>query len=124
MFCVLLCLVVGLGDKSKDVRHAELMELNHCYSWNGDHKFDQVILWDWSPEYRRWDAQFWVIVKDMDCPVEVAPGCHEFRYWSGDRRVVIRSPLYRETWTASDPERESAKLFPAECRSKRFCCSR
>ena len=36
----------------------DLVEINHCHDREtGQQKFVQVIAWDWSPEYQRFDAQ-------------------------------------------------------------------
>lgn len=119
---LVLLLALFLDGGSQPVKHVGLIELNHCYSCDGSHKFDQVILWERSPDYRRWDAHFWRIVKDLDAPIQIGPSFHE--YSDGERKIVVRSALYRETWTTTDPERDSAKLFPVMLRSQRFCCQR
>ncbi len=61
----MLLIVLMSGHHSKqydDLIESDLMELNHSVSCDGVCRFDQVILWSWSPDYRRWHVQYWVIV--------------------------------------------------------------
>lgn len=98
---------------------AELMELNHSISCDGVCRFDQIILWKWSPDYRRWDAQYWAIVglNDALADYPVKHGeFHECRINRDGRRIAIRARMFRETWTSGDPERENARFFPIELR--------
>jgi len=118
----MLLLLVLSGRHSvncDDLIESELMELNHAVTCDGVCRFDQLILWKWSPDYRRWDAHYWAIVgmggELAEYPVNVGK-FHECRINREGRRIVIRSKLFRETWTVGDPERENLKLQPAEFR--------
>jgi hypothetical protein len=116
---MLLTIMVAIGHGSSvHVRHFDLIELNHCYSAEGAKCFDQVILWDWSPDYRRWHAQHWVMPYDCNYPEKHGAGTHSFRWVDSTSCIEYRAKLYRETWTLGDPERQNLKLFPAELRRR------
>lgn len=100
--------VVGGASHLAD-GHCDMVEINH-YVPDGGNGFVQVIAWDWSPDYRRWHAQQWLILADWSRRGDVV-SC------TGDGvDVRIRSQLFRETWTTADPERENQKTFPIEFR--------
>ena len=94
----------------------DLIELNHFYDDLGRHAYDQVIFYEWSAEYCRYHVITWCLVEDdpSRLPVQL-PGGHEtmVRWYDRDakRHRDVRSPLFRETWTRTDPERENKKLL-------------
>lgn len=107
------------STRHDDLIECDLMELNHAVACDGVSRFDQVILWNWSPDYRRWEVHYWAMVGTTgslaEYPVAVGKR-HECRLNHNGRRVLMRSRLFRETWTQGDPERENIKLFPVEMR--------
>ena len=104
-----LALLLSLGNLPASGGSCDLIEINHYRPECGG-GFDQIIAWDWSPEYRRWHAQQWVIVRDWQRAGRVVSG-------EGDGASVrVSARLFRETWTQHDPERENQKLFPIEFR--------
>lgn len=102
--------VVGGPSHLADAR-CDMIEINHYMPDSGD-GFKQVIAWDWSPDYRRWHAQQWLILTEWSRRGDVV-SC------AGDGvELRIRSSLFRETWTQHDPERENQKFFPCGERRK------
>ncbi len=117
MAWMLLVLVLAGPRVGGEIRiESELMELNHSYTCEGKHRFDQVIMWKWSPDYRRWNVRRWRIISNLSEYPEKNGSQHFCTVKQGDRNVVMQSRLYRETWTIGDPERENALLFPVELR--------
>lgn len=103
--CVLVLMLFVVGGSPSVDGTCDLIEVNHYRPESGN-GFDQLIVWDWSPEYYRWHAQQWLIVKNWDRIGGVVSG-------DGDGvKVRLSSRLFRETWTIHDPERENQKLFP------------
>lgn len=50
---LLLLVLSGHRPANYDDRiESELMELNHAVTCDGVCRFDQIILWQWSPDYR------------------------------------------------------------------------
>lgn len=93
-----------------------MIELNHYYL-DGEHQFDQVIVYEWSAEYRRFDVRaYWLAEELVYYPRKCAEG-----YCTARRiektRYRVSSKLYRETWTQVDPEHEHKRLMDEECRS-------
>jgi hypothetical protein len=92
----------------------DLIELNHVQFDHGG-GFSQVILWTWSPDYRRYDSVGWYLVDVQK--LETLP------YKKGDRWIAkhcdgknyilqFDAGIFRETRTKHDPERENRKLRP------------
>lgn len=113
MFGFALAVLLGVVNGATHLAdgRCDLVEINH-YAPAGCSGFTQVIAWDWSPEHRRWHAQQWAIVVAWERVKSAVR-------FSGDGvEAEIGSRLFRETWTAADPERENQKLFPCENRRK------
>ena len=91
----------------------DVIELNHCYDANGSHLFDQMIFWDWWPEYSQHFVRAWRIHKQQ-FDVSVSPVSV---MWSdGDRLRRVRATSWRETWTQYDPEVDDRKRWAQERR--------
>lgn len=96
------------------------MELNHHQS-DYHASYHQILIWEWSPDYRRYNVVAWFLVHEDESPVK-RNGSWEFIKRAGERtpkRIV--APIYRETWTGlwndtRDPEHENKKLFPEKMR--------
>ena len=113
MFCFALVVVLAVvgGVSRIDDGRCDLVEVNH-YAPVGCNGFTQLIAWDWSPEFRRWHAQQWLILTEWSRVGNTV-------WCAGDGvEVRIGSRLFRETWTVTDPERDNQKLFPSEYRRK------
>ena len=101
----LLTLVLTFAGSGQGTPRCDLVEINHYMPECGN-GFVQLIAWDWSPDYCRWHAQQWLIVRDWQRVGVVVIG-------EGDGTSVrVSARLFRETWTQHDPERENQKLFP------------
>jgi hypothetical protein len=88
----------------------DLIEFNHYYDDLGRHQFDQVIFYEWSPDFRRFHVIAWSLVEgDLRRVPAKLPGSGEYavKWYDRDARVQreVHAKLYRETWTQSDPER-------------------
>jgi len=113
-----ILLALAIGSNKIDRAEVDLIELNHRGSEDGCLQFDQVIIWKWSPNYRRYDAQYWFIVNSLPgYPVQAGEFYQCYGCRPDQQRIMFRSKMFRETWTTDDPERENIKLFPIEMRS-------
>lgn len=88
----------------------DLIEFNHYYDDLGRHQFDQVIFYEWSPDFRRFHVIEWSLVEGdlRRVPSKVAgSGDYVVRWYDRNAKVQreVHSKLYRETWSQSDPER-------------------
>lgn len=97
-----------------------VIELNHCYDKHGDHKFDQLILWDYSPDWHRTHVIQWQF---LSREIELRPGQKLAILRREGREVWIKGGIYRETWTIRDPERANVAVFPHKYR-RAVCKSR
>ena len=125
MVLALLLIVLGGSGMRTAINQVDMIELNHKCSENECLQFDQVILWEWSPDYRRWNAHHWFLPRSLsEYPVKVGE-FHQCTATTLDgKQFVFRSKMFRETWTFDDPERENIKVFPVEMRSRVFSCAR
>lgn len=71
----------------------------------------QFIFWRWSPDYRRYDCQGWIIEKDS-ITVSKIDGVYSLDYFKNGNIIRITSKVFRRTWTKTDPERDNTRLFP------------
>lgn len=119
----LLLWASGPSDGNPTLRESvDLIELNHFYDDLGRHTYDQVIFYEWSVEYSRYHVIAWCLVEEDQSRMPVLlPGGREVQVRWYDRDVKrmreVRSKLYRETWTQTDPERENKKLLDEKYRS-------
>ncbi len=117
----LLCWASGASDSHTLRESVDLIELNHFYDDLGRHTYDQVIFYEWSVEYSRYHVIAWCLVEEDQTRLPVLlPGGKEVQVRWFDRDIKrtreVRSKLYRETWTQSDPERENKKLLEEKYR--------
>ena len=109
----LILLLLPLANPTQTV---DMIELNHYQSADGCQIFDQLIFWEWSPDYRRFNAMGWVILSEhSQLPTRNAQG-YAVRVNRDGRDYIVRSLRYRETHTTNDPERVNLKLLPHELR--------
>lgn len=107
-------------------QRVDLIELNHYYDSQGKHQFDQVIFYEWSPDYRRFHVIAWSLVEgDLKRMPRQMPGSDLtcVTWFDRDAKVhrEVQSKLYRETWTQSDPERTNKQWFEEK---DRLCLAR
>lgn len=115
-----ILLLLALGNPTQlPTDHFDLLELNHC---NGH--YDQVIAYRWSHDYNRYDVAVWYIADKLEhYPTQQGVGRYTATYKAsiGVRHLV--APMFRETWTSKDPEREHKNLM-AEAMREGWCCER
>lgn len=108
-------------DRNCLVQKVDLIELNHRYDDQGRHCYDQVIFYEWSPDYRRYHVVAWCLV-DNGLSRLPAFDHHKERYvvsWfdrDSGRQRTIWAPIYRETWSDWDPERANKQLMDEKYR--------
>jgi hypothetical protein len=103
------------------VQKADLIELNHCHDDNGRHCYDQIVFYEWSPDYRRYHVVAWCLVDNGLARMpsfDHAKQTYIVRWFDREsgRNREIWSPLFRETWSNSDPERANKKLMDEKYR--------
>lgn len=119
-----ILLTIESGSRSSEVyERVDLIELNHHHDDLGRHAFDQVIFYEWSPDYRRFHVIAWFLVEDQftRLPRKLSNGDYVVKWQDHDAQVrrEIHSRLFRETETSSqvDPERVNKKLFDEKLRA-------
>jgi hypothetical protein len=99
----------------------DLMELNHRYDDQGRHCYDQIIFYEWSPDYRRYHVVAWRLLDSTQSKMPSFSHTRN-RYEVGmyNRDLIqfhqIWSPMFRETWSTSDPERANKELLDEKYR--------
>jgi hypothetical protein len=98
-----------LGVSLPVAQPVDRIEVNHTRT------FTQVVLWQWSHDYNRYDcAGYWVTDKIHEMPTQNGGQwtvMHDGKRYSS-KQVV-------ETFTRNDPERDNARLFPQSMRCLR-----
>ncbi|MCA9194621.1 MAG: hypothetical protein KDB03_22775 [Planctomycetales bacterium] len=118
----LFWMIVGAGATQGELRQrVDLIELNHYFDDLGRHSFDQVIFYEWSPDYRRFHVIAWCLVEgDVSRLPRRKAGTNDYvtSWYDRDtmRHRTVIAPLFRETWTQTDPERENRKLIDEKYR--------
>lgn len=105
-----------IEDVAKD--RVDLIEVNHFFDDCGKHVFDQIIFYDWSAQYSRYNVRAWRLLKR---PAQVP-----HRDWSNREYVAIwhdgsvlrkvEATTIRESWTQYDPELIERAYLPKEQR--------
>jgi hypothetical protein len=93
-----------------------MIELNHVYSNTGSLCFSQVIIWEIDPSTRKFLVMDWQLASCI--PIQYP---QETRVWF--KGWNLRSKIYRESFSHTDPERENIKIHPQELR-KTFLVSK
>lgn len=126
MNAFLILLVMGVprgGLKGRDiVQNVDVIEYNHYYNEDGGHVYDQVIFYEWSPDYGRLHVVYWRLVKKPGGVTPRKDPCRKDYYcrWYDTeykRYRVVRSKIMQETWTKTDPERENKRLMEERYRA-------
>lgn len=119
-----ICLL-GYGSSylpKEQVRHADVIELNHVWrgmdDWNNDLGwFDQWVVWKWYPEASDYHVMGWC--PESSATIRKYKGYVELRRREGRGRVIIiRAYQFRETRTAKDVEVEDRKSWPIKFRPR------
>lgn len=104
---VILLLLIGHVGTLKHTP-VDMMEVSHVYREDGEHCYTQLILWEWSPDYRRFNVMRW---KLLDEPNEYPKKRGATYYVPG-----YKSRLFRQTWSQHDPEKRNKRLHSPEFR--------
>ncbi|MEZ6137512.1 MAG: hypothetical protein R3C53_21700 [Pirellulaceae bacterium] len=119
----LILAVPGNALDSRDgvSQRVDLIELNHFYDDLGRHAYDQVIFYEWSPDYRRYHVVAWSLIEDHLSRMPAHDHHRDeyvVRWYDRDARVrrSVWAKLYRETWSQTDPERANKKLMDEKYR--------
>lgn len=108
-------LSAGINER---VQTVDMLELNR-YETCGVLRLQQVIVWEWSPDYRRYNVICWLGVTHKTVgPIRVGNWWEIEAADNQERKMRFRSKIYRETVTSSDPERDNIRLHPLEMRLK------
>jgi hypothetical protein len=104
----------GLGSKVSE--RVDLIEYNHFYDETGCHSFDQVIFYEWSPDYSRYHVIAWCLIENDPSRKprrDADRGDYYVSWYDRDAKVQreVRAPLFRETWSTVDPERANKQLL-------------
>ena len=113
---LLLSLLGFSGRGAGPVNVVDKLEVNHklCPS-TGRVVFVQVILWQWSDSYLRFEAVGYRVCHDEQrLPHQTAGGIYEFKHHG----ATIRSSQCIQTFTAWDPEQLSLKDLSQADRSR------
>jgi len=95
----------------------DLIEENITTNAETGARLHQIILYNWVPDYRRFDVvNWWIVSAEQETPVFVG-GCAKVRHPVG---CWIKSRLYRFTETSIDPEIEQRKMMPYDQRQSRI----
>lgn len=96
--------------------HIDLIELNHMYNPKGEAVFDQLIYWERQPNTGKFHVRAWKMF-GQDVSLDTFEKV-TVRYYDQDGGVyrILRSKLYRESWTQVDPERNDQKEWPEQMR--------
>ena len=99
----------------------DLIEINHFHNEQGQHVFDQIIFYDWSPEHSRYQVRAFRMLK--------SPAQLPRRNWqqggfdtvwhdsqNGDVLRKVHSQSARESWTQHDPELVEREFLAKEKR--------
>ena len=123
--CMLLPMLASVptssGNRKGICEQVDMIELNHFYDDQGQHQYDQVIFYEWSPDYGRFHVIAWSLIENdfNRMPVKL-PGSGEYsaRWYDRDAGMhrEVRSPLFRESWSQVDPERANKKLISEKYR--------
>ena len=111
----------GTGQQDELTQRVDLIELNHFYDDLGRHAYDQVIFYEWSPDYRRYHVVAWCLIEDnlSRMPTRLHQSeSYVVRWFDRDsnRNRSVWSNMFRETWSQVDPERANKKLMDEKYR--------
>jgi hypothetical protein len=118
-----LLLLLTLLDGGRPAVHRErvdLIEYNTKYEEeSGKIAFQQIILWEWSEDYRRHHVVAWWVVDGRgrfgDMPVKSHRG-YEITKQIDGKDFLIFADCFRQTHTTNDPERDNREVFPEQYR--------
>ena len=112
MLKVLLALWLSSSHGQRPWDTVDCLEINH------HSQFTQIIAWDWSYGYERFNVRhWWMVTTGMPDRPRMIAGWWQYEYRGPDFSLRLRSRCFRETWTLhKDPEREDQALLPVRHR--------
>ncbi len=142
---LLFCVSLGAGSsKHEVVNTVDIIDINSHYQLSKKHNredeyeykfcYDQIIFWEWSPDYRRYHVITYILVKfnsDKTGSTFELSKKGDYHFCSvvkeGNKKLVlIRAKILRHTNSCSDPrhdadqERLNKKLFDEKFRNKLY----
>ena len=110
MLILLFMLMFGRGDlATRDTVVVDVIELNHFHRKDGDHGFDQVILWRVEPATGKLQSVGWRLwYQGPDQIQSVGKRVKIIGSPDGRPMTAYLAPIFRETWSQTDPEKEAA----------------
>lgn len=124
-FMLLFCVTVAgrIWSDGSLSECVDLIELNHFYDRQGKHVYDQVIFYERHPGNGKYHVRAWCLVEDRESlnrrPVKDAVSdLYRVEWLDSDQQVLrsIRSRLFRESWTHTDPERTDKRQLDERMR--------
>jgi hypothetical protein len=112
MLAFIFAIVLGSSPSVFDdsTKRVDLLELNHVVRDDGS-EFVQWILWDWEPSQRAYCVVAWQRYECGDT-YQVSRGRFNLTWDRCELPArIISSAVFRETWTAYDPEVENQKVW-------------
>ena len=101
-------IVLAAWNQTKPPVRCDAIEINEILDDAGKVCLEQIVLWEWSPDYCRFDCIGFAI-----CNTDKIKRTSRGIEWAGIHYVA---PIVQHTVTRHDPEVESRKLFPKEKR--------
>lgn len=126
MIKLLLCVFLGVGSLGGSFgikERCDMIELNHYYDLSGKQIYDQVIYWRRRPQDGKYEVREWALVEDRESVSnrprkDVNSGLWESYYkrQSDNYYLHVTAPIFKESHTMYDPERENKKMTPETSR--------
>lgn len=117
----LLLSLSGVGRLQTVVDRVDLIERNQVSLCSGQITIDQVIFWEWSPDYRRYEVIAWRLIDGDENRLPYQLPCGNWCVRWFDRQVglwrEVRSNKFRSTTTQHDPEMFNKRLHAESFRS-------
>lgn len=107
----ILIVLLALSHQRTQTLSYDIIELNDCRKCS----IEQLIVWDWSPDYRRNHCQGWILQEHVE-QVTFSPP-YRFRITSGPcSGKMIQAPILTHTSTTHDPEVLDRRRFDPKYR--------
>lgn len=106
----------GYSSMNPIAERVDMIELNHFRDEETNSSFDQVIFYEWSPDYSRFHVMSWCLIENdprRRPRKDPCSGMYYVRWLDKDTGIyrAVKSSLFRETWTKLDPERVNKQLM-------------
>lgn len=94
----------------------DLVEINHYHDRFGEHVFDQLIFYDWSRQYKRFNVVAWRLVKNESMYPVLKDDKYLVRWHDDGALREITCTNKSETWTLYDKELIERRFLPQDQR--------